>query len=234
MGRLAFLLVLLPLAASACECVLAPVCERMRSASIVFWGETISGGLNPQEDAWSGRPTSATLKVLEAYRLLDKDQETLEISLSFWKGMCSAMPYRRGARTLVFLHSPRALLHPADGLCTLSLFADEGDRELTLVRRYFAGAPTTIVGTVWKDRESYMASTEPIEAARVYFVGKDGVRRSVLTSADGSYEIIGLPPGRYRLWATKAKYDSRREGSMIVDLAESGCAIADLSLWTKD
>jgi hypothetical protein len=197
----------------------------MRTTPIVFWGETVEGGLEPGEDAWSGRPLSAKVKVVEAFRGVAEDEE-IDIKLSFWKGMCSPMPYRRGARTLVFLNSgPGGGFW--DSLCSVSFESEEGSRELEMVRRYFAHAPTTIIGEVRRDDVPYMA----VEGARVFVAPQDGdARHSVLTSPDGSFEIIGLAPGRYRIWATKRGYKSRDDSSAFVELKESGCAIADLAL----
>ena len=226
--RVLWIFFVTPVLASACECYFPPVCERVRTTPIVFWGETVDGGLDPGEDAWSGRPNSANLKDVEAFRGVTQGAE-IEIELFFQKGMCSPIPYRRGARTLVFLHSdPEGDFH--ERACTASFESGDGARELELVRRYFARAPTTIAGTVRRDDAPYMA----VERARVFFAPRDGgACHSVLTSPDGSFEIIGLAPGAYRLWATKRGYEARGDSSAFVELKEFGCAIADLSLWTK-
>jgi len=232
MHRLLILLAF-PMAVPACECSIAPLCERMRTSPIVFLGETVSGGLDPDEDAWSGGPTSAKLRVLEAFRGVSANQKYVDISLAFWAGMCSPMSYRLGERTLVFLHKDKSG-RLTDSLCTASIFADEGSRELELVRRYFAGGSTAVVGTVRQNNEPYMARMQPLAGARVSVAGEASASHSVLTSPDGSFEIRGLPPGRYRLSATKSGYEGREYSSTSVELDRSGCAIADLSLWTSN
>ena len=222
-----------PLAALACECHVAPVCERMRTYPLVFWGETVAGGLDPDEDAWSGRPRWAKLKVVEAFRGIPDGQEHVEVALAFWEGMCSPMPYRRGARTLVFLN-PQDDGSFIDSLCTSSWFAEDDDRELDLVRRYFAEDPTKVIGTVRQNDELFMARMQPLDGADVFVTGKDQQRHLVKTSADGSFGFIGLSPGSYRIWASKSGYKTRSDGVARFEVEESGCAIADLSLWTEN
>ncbi|MCB1019160.1 MAG: carboxypeptidase regulatory-like domain-containing protein [Acidobacteria bacterium] len=224
----------IPSLASACECVVQPLCEVMRDAPVVFLGETVSGGLNPEEDAWSGRPTAARLRVLEAFRGIEKDQHEIDIALAFERGMCGAMPYRLGARTLVFLREKQQGSY-REGGCSPSEFVEEGSKELELVRRYFAGAPTTVIGTVRQNDSPIMARMQPLEGATIH-VAREGSseEQQFLTAPDGSFEIVGLPPGRYRLWASKPGYERRDDGAASIELAKSGCALTNLSLWTKN
>jgi hypothetical protein len=42
--------------AAACECRIPDICELVESSGVIFLGEVVQGGLDPGEDAWSGRP----------------------------------------------------------------------------------------------------------------------------------------------------------------------------------
>lgn len=220
-----------PSLAVACSCVSLPFCERLVQAPVVFWGETVEGGLGPGEDAWQGGGGVAKLRVIEAFRGVPEGVDELEVSLFFWKGMCSPMPYRRGSRTLVFLH-PRddGSLH--DGMCTSSFFAEEGSIHLEMARRYFLGETTTLAGVV-SGRDLLYRRT-PIQAAQVnVWSPSSGKRYSVLTSEDGSYGFLGLPKGTYRIGASK---DGYRSGGQVrtARIGEAGCDVVDLTVLPKN
>jgi len=227
------ILATLPATAFACECRGVPVCERIQSYPIVFWGETVSGGRTADQNPWSGAAEPAKLKVLDNFRGIAAEQEYVEVFEDAFQALCSRAPYRLGKRTLVFARQDENG-RLRDHTCSGSFFADEGSRELDVVRRYFAGEPTTVVGTVRQNDEPNRARMQPLEGARVtVFVGPAAVQ-SVLTSADGSFEIRGLAPGSYRVSASKSGYKRRNSSVTSFQLERSGCAIADLSLWTSN
>jgi len=123
----------------ACSCTALSICELVDKADVIFLGEVIQGGLEPGEDAWSGRPQSATLRIIEAYKGLRPDVREVTVSLQYLPGMCSPAVYRRGEQTLAFLGRPEADRKLHDGACSGSRFAKDVADELQYVRAYFAG-----------------------------------------------------------------------------------------------
>src|SRR6185295_8241678 len=85
--------------ALGCSCAVLSICELVEKADVIFLGEVIDGGLDPGEDAWSGRPQSATLRIIEAYKGLRTDVREITVALQYLPGMCSPGVYRRGERT---------------------------------------------------------------------------------------------------------------------------------------
>src|SRR5688572_7599823 len=73
----------------ACSCAARNICELVEQADVIFLGEVIEGGLNPGEDAWSGRPTSARLRIIEAYKGLRPNIREVTVSLLYPPGLCS-------------------------------------------------------------------------------------------------------------------------------------------------
>lgn len=230
---LLLLLVSVPVYATECVCIALPLCERMRKAPVVFLGETVDDGVNFEEDSTDGRRRRLRLKALEAFRGIPEGQEYVEVMIPPQPGPCASMPYRLGARTLVMLSTQQGGVMEDAG-CSSLLIDGEGDRNLDLVRSYFAGEPTKVVGTVLQSEVPYMDQRQPLEAANVFVAGEHSRRHQVKTSPDGSFAIIGLAPGRYRLWAAKFGYKSRRWGNASFELEEHGCAIKDLALWADN
>src|SRR5262245_46783558 len=108
--------------AVGCSCASLSICELVEKADVIFLGEVIQGGLDPGEDAWSGRPRTATLRIIEDYKGLPPDVREVTISLQYFRGMCSPGVYRRGERTLAFLARPGADGTLRDGACSGSRF----------------------------------------------------------------------------------------------------------------
>src|SRR5215470_10530427 len=116
--------------AFGCTCSALNICELVEKSDVIFLGEVIQGGLDPGEDAWSGRPQSATLRIVESYKGLPSDVKQITVALLYMPGMCSPAVYRRGEQTLAFLGRPTAdgMLH--DGACSASRFAQDAAEDL--------------------------------------------------------------------------------------------------------
>ena len=210
----------------------------------------------------SGRPQSATLRIIEAYKGLRPDVREITVALQYLPGMCSPGVYRRGERTLAFLAQPAAggTLH--DGACSGSRFAKDVPDELQYVRAYFAGrTQTTIRGKVAANTSSDLVSFvlrspdgTPVTGSTNYTAEGDAGRFSVNTNDRGEYAFVGIPPGTYNVSAVKRGYsriedtDSptrtpigipipktpQQSGLFPVNIHARGCAIQDLGLWTRN
>src|SRR5215470_1628874 len=125
--------------AFGCTCSALNICELVEKSDVIFLGEVIQGGLDPGEDAWSGRPQSAKLRIIEAYKGLQPAVREVTVSLQYLGGMCSPGVYRRGERTLAFLRRAGTDGTLRDGVCSGSRFAKDVPDELQYVRAYFGG-----------------------------------------------------------------------------------------------
>ncbi len=132
--------------ALACSCGGLSVCELVEKADVILLGEVIDGGLDPGEDAWSGRPQSATLRIVEAYKGLAPDVKEVTVALLYMPGMCSPAVYRRGERTLAFLGRPAADGRLRDGACGASRFAKDAAEDIKMLQRIFS-----MSGTIFPD-----------------------------------------------------------------------------------
>ena len=74
---------------AACTCRAVTLCELVEEAEVIFLGEVIAGGLDSGEDPWSGRPQSATLRIIEAYKGVRPDVREVTVALQYLPGMCS-------------------------------------------------------------------------------------------------------------------------------------------------
>jgi hypothetical protein len=231
--------------AAACECVRVNICQLVESSGVIFLGEVTQGGLDPGEDTWSGRPRSATLRVVESYRGLPQGTKEVVVGLSYMKGMCSPAVYRRGEQTLVIL-SRQADGTLRDGSCSGSRFAKDVPDDLKYVRDYFAGrAQTTIYGRVAANRPSDLVSFVldnsdgyPVEGAQVIAEGIAG-RHAAVTDKSGAFKIVGLAAGTYQVHAEKAGFANtdekyKEDPNFEVQLSGGGCAIQNLALWAEN
>jgi hypothetical protein len=229
---------LLVTAALACSCAVLSICELVEQSDVIFLGEVIEGGLNPGEDAWSGRPTSARLRIIEPYKGLPSGTREVTVSLGYIPGMCSAAVYRRGERTLAFLYNSGGNIL-RDGGCSGSRFAKDTPEDLQYVRDYFAGkTQTTIRGRIGANSVSDYLSGPPVPGAQVK--AQRGSSSFVATAnARGEYAISGIPAGSYRVTAEKAGYtraapEDPEPPSLEVTVRGRGCAIRNLGLWSTN
>ena len=231
--------------ALACSCAEINVCELVEVSPVIFLGEVIEGGLDPGEDAWSGRPTYAKLRVLESFKGLPVGTREVRIELSYLPGMCSPGVYRRGEVTLA-VPSRRPDGSLSDGACSPSRFAADVQKDLTYIRDYFAGrTQTTILGRIAANRLTDLVSFvldrkegTPVPDANVLASGTGGTFQTA-TNKDGEFSLRGMAAGTYRIRAEKTGYDNtdvdyEESPEFEVQVNEKGCAIQDLALWTQN
>jgi hypothetical protein len=230
----------------ACSCSAVNICELVENSDVIFLGEVIRDGLDPGENAWSGRPRSATLRIIESYKGLPSDIREVTVALQYLPGMCSPAVYRRGEQTLAFLSRSAGDSTLRDGACSGSRFAKDAIDELEYVRAYFAGrTQTTIRGKVAANTSSGLVSFvlrspegTPGGAAQVIAEG-NGRTFSGSTNDRGEYSLVGIPPGNYKVRAEKRGFsrtgsDDSEPTSFSVNVKGRGCAIQDLGLWTRN
>src|SRR5580700_1698035 len=225
--------------AIGCECAVRDICTRVQEVPVIFLGEVIEGGLEPNQDAWGGSASFARLRVVDRYKGLPKDAKEVVIQLNFIPGMCAPMPYRKGEQTLVFADDPDEDGNFGDGACTESRFAKDVPDDLAYVRRYFKGQTSpTIWGRVAANEEASLVDFildthegQLVEGARVTVEGR-GKLRSATTDSHGRYEISGLEPGDYVVRGAKNGYAG--EGEFRVQVKGRGCAIQNLGLFAKN
>ncbi len=221
------LIALLPNAATACECFVPDICQRIESTPVIFLGETVAGGLEREQDAWRGTADFARLRVIERFRGVAEDVDEVEVSLFFWQGMCAPMPYRQGERTLVFL-APDENGKLRDGMCSASSFVTDGSEDLELVRRYFSGEMETTIRGVVTDGGDSAELHQPVAGATVV-ARRGGQSYSAVTDASGAFEIAGLQAGSYRLSPEKPGYTSSG-GAPNIQVRANGCSTQELVL----
>lgn len=233
--------------AAACSCGATNICELVENAGVIFLGEVVEGGLDPGEDAWSGRPTFARLRIIEAYKGLPLDVREVTVQLAYLRGMCSPAVYRRGERTLAFLAKPTNNESLRDGACCGSRFEKGDSPELQYVRDHFAGrTSTTIRGLIAANNPasmvSYILSGEDGTAIEGAEVTAQGIGRKFSVKSDrrGEYVLSGIPAGTYRVSAGKTGYTNKdpdepeQLSSFDVEVSARGCAIQNLGLWANN
>ena len=228
-----------------CECATMDICERVEETPVIFLAEVIDGGLEPEQNAWMGTARFAKLRVIEAFRGLPPNTREVTMELSFMPGMCSAMPYRKGEQTLVFV-SPEANGALSDGGCTQSRFAEDAKEDIEYVRRYFRGeTKTTIRGRVAANMHASLVDfildqdhSEGLPVAGAEVIAEAGGRKySARADNAGRYELTGVSSGVYALHAQLDGYtdkDDPREPNEPASVAERGCAIKNLSLCSQN
>jgi hypothetical protein len=233
--------------AMACSCGAANICELVENAGVIFLGEVVEGGLDPGEDAWSGRPTFARLRIIEAFKGVPLDVREVTVELAYLKGMCSPAVYRRGERTLAFLAKPGNNESLRDGACSGSRFEKGDSPDLQYVRDHFAGrtSPTIrghIAANYPASMVSYILDSEDGTAVEGAEVTAQGIGRKFSVKSDrrGEYVLSGIPVGKYRVSAQKAGYtnkdpdESEAPASFDVEVSARGCAIQNLGLWANN
>ena len=231
--------------AAACECIIPDICRLVESHGVIFLGEVVRGGLDPGEDDWSGRPRSATLRVLEVFRGIPQGTQEVTIRLNYRKGMCSPAVYRRGEQTLVILlRANNGLLE--DGACGASRLVKSSAEDFGYVRNYFRGLTETVIrGKVAANVSASLARfslmdgyAKPIEGARVIAENAAG-RHTATSNREGEYEFVGIPAGLYRIHAEKQGFSNtdrkfQEPGEYKVGVSSRGCALAYFGLFMKN
>ncbi|MEZ5403138.1 MAG: carboxypeptidase-like regulatory domain-containing protein [Bryobacteraceae bacterium] len=214
-------------AALACTCVSLTVCDLIQR-DVLFIGEVIEGGVEPQEDPWHAQSHAVTFRVVQAFRGIKPGAKTVQMDAVFLGGMCMPNPYHRGGSYLV---APvRRQGGFADGMCTASRSIHSDPGLIAAIRDHFAGRPVGVIGhaAIAEDAESveYLLSAKETKAAAGATVTAEraGQRKNTTVDPLGAFRIPALSPGTYRLTLSLDPYETVFED---VTVPRDGCILHD-------
>lgn len=244
--RKLLLLVLLHLAlfnqyppASACSCVRpAPPCKAFRVASAVFVGSVTGASVVSveQEVVAIGKGREKITYQEKVFRFslehVYKGVEGLETQVQTGPalgGDCG-YPFENGERYLVYADrdSKTGMLHTS--ICSRTAAVSMASDDLDFLRGLPESAlKSRISGTVSRytneNDKAGFRTIQLLSSVRVIVSGQ-GKRYEAVTNNDGVYQLVGLPPGSYKVEADLPGNLSHPTRS--VNLAQGDCAQADI------
>lgn len=198
----------------ACDCIRLSICNVLESAPVIFVGEVIDGGITSiRQDPWYANPGHARFRVLENFRGLPKDAQTVDVELSPSGGMCGPLPYYSRRTYLVIPQSLNGKF--VDGGCSSSRDVLKDPADIQTVRNYFAGRERfNVSGGVavapFSDLAGFLleqGEAKPLAGVTVSTT-QNGTTFSALTDADGHYTLPLPYTGSYTLRAGLDPYAS--------------------------
>src|SRR5262245_10077945 len=228
----------LPSSGSACSCA-GPltVCEAYDAATAVFTGVvSLISDTSIKLEAGSQSLTYAGKLVRFSVEHVYKGQESAELSVETGSGGGDCgYHFEAGIRYLVYAYAATQG-RLGTGICTrTNLFADASEDLDYVLGRPESKTTTRISGVVVQytsetAKNGYQLE-RPISGTKVTITGKNRSFESV-TSQDGSYRVIGLPPGEYRVKAdlpgNLALIDETGKDYVEATIPSGGCAIANI------
>lgn len=226
--------VLLALAAraEACTCMMpGPPCGAYGSASAVFVGtaDAVEGG--PRKSGARGEgldwtPRVVKFTVTEAFSGVEG--ETVEVSTGLGGGDCG-YGFVTGTSYLVYAYRQGTTGRLTTGICTRTRPVAVAEEDLRFLHRLAGRSPgVTVSGRVVRrdDGGADRRAGAGVAGVRLTVEG-EGVRRELVTDADGRYKLSGLSPGKYKL--TLSPPDGMPDGQpeREVQIADGGCAVED-------
>ncbi|MFN7995130.1 MAG: carboxypeptidase-like regulatory domain-containing protein [Bryobacteraceae bacterium] len=165
-------------------------------------------------------------KVLENFRGLPSNANTVDLDITPPFGMCSPIPYFRGRKYLVFPFREAAKLH--DGNCFQGRDIEMVPDDVRQVRDYFSGRMlANVLGQV-----GMAAGFDwiPIPGVRIS-TSRGPQTYSALSDSEGRYELRLPAAGTYQIRAELAPYHSLSEE---VSVPGPGCAVHDPRLTSEN
>jgi hypothetical protein len=216
---------------AACSCIELGF-DALVQNRVIFIGEVIEGGIqSTREDPWYSESTHVRFRVLERFRGVKADTETLDMQVAPPFGMCSPNPYHLGKRYLVVPGELNGKLF--DGICFTGRDVDRAADLVQDVREYFAGSkPAKIEGQAAIGRSGlidfllYMGEARPAEGARIIAVQG---RRTYSTTADarGRYKLLLPSGGKYTVRAEMPLHQA--EDPVVIEIKDKGSAVIDFA-----
>jgi hypothetical protein len=229
----------IPTDIKACSCVRpSPPCQAYRGASAVFVG-SVTGAetVSIERDVYAiGKGREKITEKEKVFRFLleqvYKGVEGLETQVQTGPalgGDCG-YPFKNGERYLVYAYrdSKTGVLHTS--ICSRTAAVSDASDDLNFLRGLPESASKTrISGTVRRYINEHDTTgfrrTQSLPSVKV-IVSSQGKRYEAVTNDDGVYQLVGLPPGTYKVEADLPGNLSRPIQS--VNLAQGDCAQADI------
>lgn len=219
--------------ALGCSCAAErPTCEAFGSSTAVFVGKVVGAKEQRQDKNQDG--TTTTYQVGQIYfnveqSFLGVKSSRVVIHSGTGGGDCGYW-FIKGERYLVYAYG-ESMDRLGTNICTRTTPLDDAEEDLNFLRTMpRKGSGVRIYGTVvaaLKDpKSSDWRTPKPLSGITVKAVGKRTV--DAWTNADGQYELTGLHPGKYKVYAEVPDYYHR--GSYWVreiEVADRGCAQED-------
>jgi hypothetical protein len=213
---------------SACSCIHhITVCEAYQTYSAVFVGKVLdSKRISAQYEYPDTLGNKKTFTLYsKVYRIsieqVFKGVKGSEIELTTNdNGSDCGYPFNVGERYLIYAHFVDTANQYTTSVCTRTKLYSKASEDLDYIRNLPESATKTRVsGTVVRD-----GSSQPLSGIKVVIAGAE--RYEVFTNSDGVYQVVGLPPGDYRVWAVFP--DQRTTIERIVTVPAGGCDTQDI------
>jgi hypothetical protein len=221
--------------AMACSCSKTTICDLIH-APILFVGEVIDGGITSiRQDPWYFSSGLVRFRIVEYFRGVSKNQETVDINISQIPGMCSPNPYHFGRRYLVAPNKVEGELY--DGPCFNGRDVETYAEDVRKVRQAFSRTVSInvygqVAATHYSDKEDMVdyllrqGEAKPM-AGVLISASMKGRTYSTETNADGRYALTLPNTGTYEISASLQPYSSE---PTEISFSGNGCAIHDFGL----
>jgi len=238
-GLLVLSLILIPWLVSkvdSCSCAhVGPPCEAYREATAVFVGVVIDIAITPLErevasEKETYRGKRIRFSVEQSFKGVDGLEVEVQTNLGAGGSADCGYPFKQGERYLVYAHRDSVNRKLTTSICTRTALFSKDNEDLDYLRGLpDSNSKTRISGRVIRytnerDKNGYQL-TAPISAIKVIATGQ-GQSFETFTNDDGVYQLIGLPPGKYKVRADLPRGLS--EHTQEVELPSAGCAGADI------
>jgi hypothetical protein len=223
----------------ACSCLHGiTVCEAYEKSSAVFVGAVLDSTLvSAQYDISNSEADKRTLtlsnlvfriRVEEAFK--GGKLGEVEITTGTGDGGDCGYRFEKGQRYLIYAHSIPLSNQLTTSICTRTKLYLKANEDLDFLK----GLPdsmskTRISGTVFQYTDS-PSRERTVRGIKVVIAGSDKMYE-IFTNTDGLYQLIGLPPGDYKLWAVLA--DDSVTIERVVTVPVGGCVTQDIVARSK-
>src|SRR6185503_3009234 len=226
----ALILIAVQSVALGCSCVPErPTCEAFGSSRAVFVGKVV--GAKEQREEKNEDGTATTYQVGEIYFSVEQSflgvKSARIVIHSGTGGADCGYWFLKGKRYLVYAYGD-SMDSLGTNICTRTKPLETAEKDLDFLRTMpRKGSGVRIYGKVvaaLKDPKSPdWRTTKPLSGVTVKMVGKRTL--DAVTNAGGEYELTGLQPGKYKIYAEVPDYYHRGDYWVReIQVADLGCA----------